>query len=79
MPQANPLFQVPDGLSISPDPILGLSRLVNQDPRPNKIDAGIGVYRGEGGTFTPTAVRHAEKRISDSVDYLGPSGDDEAL
>jgi aspartate aminotransferase/aromatic-amino-acid transaminase len=44
------------------DPILGLTEAYNNDPNPNKINLGVGVYKDETGV-TPimTAVAKAEK------------------
>ncbi|MCQ4162047.1 aromatic amino acid transaminase [Roseomonas sp. GC11] len=61
------------------DPLLGLLRLYAADPRPGKIDLGVGVYRDESGR-TPVldAVKAAEHRIwerQDSKSYQGMEGD----
>lgn len=62
-----------------PDKILALIGLYRADPRPNKVDLGVGVYRdGAGRTPVLRAVREAEKRLWQSQDtktYLGLSGD----
>jgi aspartate/tyrosine/aromatic aminotransferase len=46
------------------DPILGLTEAFNNDPNPNKINLGVGVYKDESGT-TPilACVKAAEGRI----------------
>ncbi len=46
------------------DPILGLSKLFNTDPRSDKIDLGVGVYKDDSGN-TPImrAVKKAEARL----------------
>ena len=46
------------------DPILGLSIAMKADPRPGKIDLGVGVYKDANGT-TPimAAVRSAERHV----------------
>ncbi|MFZ9136029.1 MAG: aminotransferase class I/II-fold pyridoxal phosphate-dependent enzyme, partial [Candidatus Puniceispirillaceae bacterium] len=46
------------------DPILGLSKLFQADPRAEKIDLGVGVYKDDSG-ITPvmTAVKKAEARL----------------
>ncbi|MEK9744820.1 MAG: amino acid aminotransferase [Candidatus Puniceispirillum sp.] len=46
------------------DPILGLSKLFNADPRSDKIDLGVGVYKDDSGN-TPImrAVKKAEARL----------------
>ena len=48
----------------APDALLALIRLHNADPRPEKIDLGVGVYRTEEGT-TPVfaAVKAAEAQL----------------
>jgi len=78
--EKNP-FYVPDALRKSPDPILGLSRLHEKDPREGKIDAGIGVYRDPSGeTYTPLAILQARNNLEfGKPDYLSPSGEEEFL
>jgi aspartate/tyrosine/aromatic aminotransferase len=61
-----------------PDPIFGLSEAFKADPRPNKINLGIGVYRDEQGR-TPVlgSVKQAEARLLDeqtSMSYLAIEG-----
>ena len=47
-----------------PDPILGLSAAFREDPRPGKVNLGVGEYRNaEGQTPVLDAVREAQKRI----------------
>ncbi|MEA1618476.1 aromatic amino acid transaminase [Erythrobacter sp. T5W1-R] len=63
----------------APDPLLALIRLHAADPREDKIDLGVGVYRTEEGA-TPVfrAIKAAEQRLVDEQDsksYLGPEGD----
>ena len=62
-----------------PDALLALIRLYGDDPRPDKIDLGVGVYRtGQGDTPVFAAIKAAEKRLletQDSKAYLGPEGD----
>lgn len=63
----------------APDPLLSLIPLYNADPRPTKIDLGVGVYRDEHGA-TPVfqAVKAAETvllRDQATKAYLGPEGD----
>ena len=61
------------------DPILQIMAEFQADPRPNKIDLGVGVYKdGAGLTVIPKAVKMAEARILESQDtksYLGLLGD----
>ena len=62
-----------------PDALLALIKLYNADPRPNKIDLGVGVYRtADGATPVFRAIKSAEKQLVDGQDtkaYLGPEGD----
>lgn len=61
------------------DALLALIKLHNADPRPDKIDLGVGVYRtGEGDTPVFGAIKAAERKLveeQDSKAYLGPEGD----
>jgi len=61
------------------DALLALIKLHNADPRTDKIDLGVGVYRtGQGDTPVFGAIKEAEKRLLESQDtkaYLGPEGD----
>ncbi len=63
----------------APDGILALMSLYRDDPRPGKIDLGVGVYRDEtGATPVMRAVREAERRLHESQTtktYLGLAGD----
>ncbi|MCW3838097.1 amino acid aminotransferase [Sphingomonas canadensis] len=69
-----------DGLPQQPaDPLLALIGMFRADPRPDKIDLGVGVFRDDGGA-TPVldAVKHAEELLlarQDSKSYLGADGD----
>ena len=61
------------------DAILGLIAEHRDDPRPNKIDLGVGVYRNATGE-TPVldAVKKAERHLLEtqtSKSYLGTAGD----
>jgi aspartate aminotransferase len=61
------------------DAILKLIAEYNNDPRDEKIDLGVGVFRDESGA-TPilASVKKAEQRIVDEQDsksYLGSGGD----
>ena len=61
------------------DALLALIKLHNEDPRADKIDLGVGVYRtGQGDTPVFAAIKAAEKKLletQDSKAYLGPEGD----
>ena len=61
------------------DALLALIKLHNEDPRADKIDLGVGVYRtGDGATPVFAAIKAAEKKLletQDSKAYLGPEGD----
>lgn len=61
------------------DSLLALIKLFREDPRPEKIDLGVGVYRNERGA-TPVfgAVKEAEQILLETQPtkaYLGPEGD----
>ena len=62
-----------------PDALLALIKLHDADPRTDKIDLGVGVYRtGQGDTPVFGAIKAAERKLVDSQDskaYLGPEGD----
>ncbi|MBO9601933.1 MAG: aspartate/tyrosine/aromatic aminotransferase [Novosphingobium sp.] len=62
-----------------PDALLALIKLYGADPRADKIDLGVGVYRtGQGDTPVFAAVKAAEQKLVDEQDskaYLGPEGD----
>jgi aromatic-amino-acid transaminase len=69
-----------DRLSQQPsDSLLQLIALANADPRPDKIDVGVGVYRDPaGGTPILRAVKAAEKILLETQQtksYLGSAGD----
>ncbi len=61
------------------DAILGLITEHKNDPRPEKIDLGVGVFRtAEGETPVLDVVKQAEQRIVDtqqSKAYIGTAGD----
>jgi aromatic-amino-acid transaminase len=65
--------------AVRSDSLLKLIALANADPRPEKIDVGVGVYRdGQGRTPVMRAVKAAEKKLwetQDSKSYLGSKGD----
>lgn len=62
-----------------PDPLLKVMRAVRDDPRANKMDLGVGVYRNENGeTPIMRAVKEAEGRLLASQTtkaYVGQEGD----
>lgn len=63
----------------APDALLALIKMYAQDPRDDKIDLGVGVYRTDDGA-TPVfrSIKAAEQRLVDTQDsksYLGPEGD----
>jgi aromatic-amino-acid transaminase len=72
-----PLFDRVDAQK--PDALLQLIALCDADPRPDKIDVGVGVYRdAAGGTPILRAVKAAERRLWDTQEtkaYLGSQGD----
>ncbi|MCE9678467.1 aspartate/tyrosine/aromatic aminotransferase [Shewanella sp. AS1] len=60
------------------DPILGLTDAFKADPRPNKVNLGVGIYKDESGK-TPIlkSVKLAEQKLLDSEtskSYLGIDG-----
>ncbi|TGS09235.1 aspartate/tyrosine/aromatic aminotransferase [Mesorhizobium sp. M2E.F.Ca.ET.209.01.1.1] len=61
------------------DKILALIGLYRNDPRPGKVDLGVGVYKDiDGKTPVMRAVREAEKQMlatQDTKTYLGLAGD----
>ncbi|MEX2654585.1 MAG: amino acid aminotransferase [Acidimicrobiia bacterium] len=67
--------------SVPPDPILGLIERFRDDPSPDKVDLGVGVYRDESGrTPIMAAVREAarlEVESSSSKAYFGQAGNPE--
>jgi len=62
-----------------PDALLALIKLYEADPRPTKIDLGVGVYRtADGATPVFRSIKAAEKRLVEEQPtkaYLGPEGD----
>ena len=65
---------------VPPDPILGLGQLYAADPRDDKIDLGVGVFKDAAGkTPIMTAVRKAEVVLHDQQTtkaYKGLAGDE---
>jgi aspartate aminotransferase len=65
------------------DPILGLIQLYKNDPSPNKVDLGVGVYKNDfGQTPVLESVRRAEAAIlakQVTKNYVGPAGNERFL
>jgi aromatic-amino-acid transaminase len=61
------------------DALLALIKLYDADPRSDKIDLGVGVYRtADGGTPVFACIKAAEQLLVDQQPtkaYLGPEGD----
>jgi aspartate/tyrosine/aromatic aminotransferase len=62
------------------DSLIALIALANADPRPGKIDVGVGVYRDAAGN-TPIlkSVKAAERRLVETQEtksYIGSQGDE---
>jgi len=61
------------------DSLLALIALCDADPRPEKIDVGVGVFRdGVGRTPILNVIKEAERRLvktQESKSYLGSAGD----
>jgi aromatic-amino-acid transaminase len=64
---------------VESDSLLRLIALANADPRPEKIDVGVGVFRdGAGRTPILPVIKDAERILletQDSKSYLGSAGD----
>ena len=64
---------------VESDSLLKLIALCNADPRPEKIDVGVGVFRdGEGNTPILRVIKDAERILletQESKSYLGSAGD----
>jgi aromatic-amino-acid transaminase len=64
---------------VQSDSLLALIAMANADPRPDKIDVGVGVYRdGVGNTPILRAVKKAEKLLwetQQTKSYVGGHGD----
>ena len=64
--------------ALAPDSILGLSAAFKQDPNPNKIDLGVGVYKDEfGNTPILDSVAKAQEILlasETSKVYITPQG-----
>lgn len=63
----------------APDALLSLIGMYRRDPRPEKIDLGVGVFRDDAGATPVLAcVKTAEQTLLNtqgSKSYLGPEGD----
>ncbi len=66
-----------------PDPLLKIIKVFREDPRKDKIDLGVGVYRdASGNTPVMAALKEAERRLLSSQTtktYVGAQGDVEFL
>ena len=64
---------------VEADALLALIALSNADPRPEKIDVGVGVFRdGSGHTPILQVIKKAERRLVErqaTKSYLGSAGD----
>jgi aromatic-amino-acid transaminase len=64
---------------VANDSLIALIGMVNADPRPEKIDVGVGVFRdGAGNTPILKVIKDAEQRLHDTQEtkaYLGSAGD----
>ncbi len=64
---------------VQSDSLLALIALCDADPRPDKIDVGVGVFRdGAGNTPILKVIKEAEQRLHDqqvTKAYLGSAGD----
>jgi aromatic-amino-acid transaminase len=64
---------------VQSDSLLALIALCDADPRPHKIDVGVGVFRdGAGNTPILKVMKEAEQRLVDTQvtkAYLGSAGD----
>lgn len=60
------------------DPILGLMKRFADDPNPNKVDLGIGIYKDDkGATPILSAVAKAQQKLIEqqvSMSYVAPPG-----
>jgi aromatic-amino-acid transaminase len=64
---------------VANDSLIALIGMVDADPRPDKIDVGVGVFRdGAGNTPILKVIKEAEQRLHDTQEskaYLGSAGD----
>ena len=65
--------------AVQSDSLLALIALCNADPRPEKIDVGVGVFRdGQGNTPILRVIKDAERilqQTQETKSYLGSAGD----
>jgi aromatic-amino-acid transaminase len=70
---------ISDLTPVKPDSLLALIELANADPRPEKIDVGVGVFRDStGNTPILNVIKEAERRLLETQQtkaYLGGRGD----
>lgn len=63
----------------APDPLLKIIKMFREDPRSDKIDLGVGVYKdASGNTPVMAAVKDAERRLLQTQKtkaYVGQQGD----
>src|SRR5215213_1502438 len=74
-----PIRGLSDLPEVEADALLALIALSNADPRPEKIDVGVGVFR-DGSGLTPIlqVIKKAERRLLETQTtkaYLGSAGD----
>ena len=78
-PDAPVRRHIADLPEVKSDSLLALIALAEADPRADKIDVGVGVFRdGQGGTPILRAVKRAEERLwrgQETKAYLGGNGD----
>lgn len=70
-------IEIPKAARKGKDPILSVTAEFLADPRPDKIDAGVGVFRtNDGDIFVPLVVKEAKSIAMQNPDpsYIGPSG-----
>ena len=64
---------------VQSDSLLALIAMANADPRPDKIDVGVGVFRdADGNTPILKVMKEAEQRLRETQEtkaYLGSAGD----
>jgi aromatic-amino-acid transaminase len=77
--ESKPRVGLADLPPVQSDSLLALIALCNADPRPEKIDVGVGVFRdGQGRTPILKVIKDAERILletQESKSYLGSAGD----